>query len=211
VASPTATPTSGYAPLVVAFAANASDLDGDPLTYSWTFGDGGTSNLASPTRTYVAGGTYVAWLTVSDGKDSVTASFTIVVSPVMTMSVASASVKLAKKGMTGDVTLEADIQAPLPGPDDIVAMYFDGIQLFAAPFSAFDYRPKRDTYVLRGGGLVVKIDFADRTLLVSTPSKTNLFGLDPSNGVQVDLLMGNLTATETVPMTANRSGFIYRR
>ena len=52
----------------VAFTATATDADGDPLTYAWDFGDGGTSAVANPSHTYTAPGTYTAKVTVSDGK-----------------------------------------------------------------------------------------------------------------------------------------------
>ncbi|MET0418671.1 MAG: PQQ-dependent sugar dehydrogenase, partial [Actinoplanes sp.] len=62
-----ATPTSGQAPLTVAFSsAGSSDPDGDALTYSWNFGDGTTSTAANPTKTYSTNGTYSATLTVRD-------------------------------------------------------------------------------------------------------------------------------------------------
>src|SRR6185436_10063300 len=45
VAVAAANPTSGPAPLAVAFSsAGSSDPEGQPVTYSWTFGDGTTSN-----------------------------------------------------------------------------------------------------------------------------------------------------------------------
>jgi PKD repeat protein len=63
-----ANPTSGPAPLAVSFmGSGSSDPDGDPLTYSWDFGDGGTSSEANPSHTYAAGN-YTAQLTVSDGQ-----------------------------------------------------------------------------------------------------------------------------------------------
>jgi glucose/arabinose dehydrogenase len=64
-----ATPTSGDAPLAVQFSsAGSSDPDGDPLTYQWDFGDGGTSTQANPSHTYTEGGVHTATLTVSDGR-----------------------------------------------------------------------------------------------------------------------------------------------
>ncbi|GGP07698.1 glycosyl hydrolase [Nonomuraea glycinis] len=67
VAVASATPTSGQAPLTVAFSsAGTSDPDGDAITYAWTFGDGGTSTAANPTHTYTTNGTYTATLTVRD-------------------------------------------------------------------------------------------------------------------------------------------------
>ncbi|MEU5803746.1 PQQ-dependent sugar dehydrogenase [Streptomyces sp. NPDC047804] len=60
--------TSGTSPLTVRFSsAGTSDPDGDPLTYAWKFGDGGTSTAAGPSHTYTANGQYTAELTVSDG------------------------------------------------------------------------------------------------------------------------------------------------
>ena len=47
--------------------AGSSDPEGQPLTYSWDFGDGATSTAANPGHTYVQAGQYTARLTVSDG------------------------------------------------------------------------------------------------------------------------------------------------
>jgi glucose/arabinose dehydrogenase/PKD repeat protein len=75
VAVASASPTSGQAPLPVDFSsAGSSDPEGAPLSYSWTFGDGGTSTQANPTHTYTAPGQYVARLTVSDGSSTAVSS-----------------------------------------------------------------------------------------------------------------------------------------
>ena len=66
VAVPTGTPTTGPAPLTVAFTAVASDLDGTVAGYAWTFGDGATSTLPNPTHLYSAAGAYTATLEVTD-------------------------------------------------------------------------------------------------------------------------------------------------
>jgi glucose/arabinose dehydrogenase len=61
--------TSGTAPLDVAFdGRGSSDPDGDPISYSWSFGDGGTSTAAAPIHRYVNPGSYTAQLTVRDGR-----------------------------------------------------------------------------------------------------------------------------------------------
>jgi glucose/arabinose dehydrogenase/chitodextrinase len=69
VASFTATPSSGPAPLTVTFDGSASnDPDGQPLTYEWSFGDT-TSSTTGPTvqHTYGAPGSFTATLIVRDG------------------------------------------------------------------------------------------------------------------------------------------------
>lgn len=52
----------------VQFDAGASgDADGDALTFSWTFGDGGNGAGIAPSHTYAGPGTYEVCLVVSDG------------------------------------------------------------------------------------------------------------------------------------------------
>ncbi len=74
----TASPTSGDAPLSVAFT-DAST--GDVGSRLWDFDDGNTSTARNPSHTYSAAGTYTASLTVSrsDGSDPDTKDVTITV------------------------------------------------------------------------------------------------------------------------------------
>ena len=60
IAGFTATPTTGVAPLTVAF---TNTTLGDVTAYSWNFGDGTTSALANPTHTYTTPGLYTVSLT----------------------------------------------------------------------------------------------------------------------------------------------------
>lgn len=73
VANFTAFPTSGAKPLTVQFT-NLST--GDITSYLWVFGDGGTSNLASPSHTYINAGLYSVSLVASgpDGNDTKTSN-----------------------------------------------------------------------------------------------------------------------------------------
>ena len=64
-----ATPTSGAAPLNVAFsAAGSSDPDGSIASYQWAFGDGTTGSGPTPAKVYSTAGTFTATLTVTDNQ-----------------------------------------------------------------------------------------------------------------------------------------------
>ena len=64
-------PTTGSAPLAVSFSDSST---GGPTSWSWDFGDGGSSTAQNPVHTYAAPGTYTVTLTVSNsaGSDSET-------------------------------------------------------------------------------------------------------------------------------------------
>ena len=69
VAAAAALPTSGNAPLTVAFSGSAStDPDGSISSYSWSFGDCASSTEADPSHTYSAAGPFTATLTVTDNQ-----------------------------------------------------------------------------------------------------------------------------------------------
>ncbi len=90
VAVASGNPTQGSAPLAVDFSsAGSSDPEGQPLTFAWTFGDGGVSDAPNPSHSYTSNGRYNARVGVSDGS-STTFSNTVVISvgdpPVATIS-----------------------------------------------------------------------------------------------------------------------------
>jgi PKD repeat protein len=64
--APTAAFSESCPDLTCSFDSSGSgDTDGT-ITYSWNFGDNGTSNDANPVHTYAAAGTYTVTLTVTD-------------------------------------------------------------------------------------------------------------------------------------------------
>ena len=79
VAAFSADVTSGTAPLAVTFSDQST---GAPTSWSWTFGDGGTSTVQSPVHSYAAAGTYSVTLTASNagGPNSLTKTNYITVS-----------------------------------------------------------------------------------------------------------------------------------
>ena len=62
-----AEPKSGKAPITVKFRAKAVGLDG-PLSYDWSFGDGGESTAAEPPPRRYATGKYNVILKVTDAR-----------------------------------------------------------------------------------------------------------------------------------------------
>ena len=90
VASFSATPTSGTAPLDVAFTDTSTN---NPTSWSWSFGDGTTSTAQNPLHTYSAAGTYSVTLTATNasGSGTTTSSSLITVSsaPVPDTSITS--------------------------------------------------------------------------------------------------------------------------
>ncbi len=216
VVSPTATPNTGAAPLQVAFSANATDADGDPLTYTWSFGDGATSAEVNPQHTYASAGTYVAWLTVSDGRASAYASLTVTVSPPFELNVLKLDVDFKRgKSQRAEVELLAELYTTsLPGPDDVIAVSLDGALVFAAPFRRFEQVKQNGTvlvgvYKLKAPHLYVRLDFVQGRLVVEA-EKVELTGYDPRNGVDVEVMIGDATAVDTVQPTDDRGDRHYR-
>jgi PKD repeat protein len=76
VASFTASPTGGEAPLPVQFTDTST---GSPTSWSWNFGDGSRSVSQSPAHTYVAAGTYTVTMTAGNagGSTQVTGTVTV--------------------------------------------------------------------------------------------------------------------------------------
>jgi hypothetical protein len=60
-------------------ASGSQSLDGDPLTFTWDFGDGGTGSGPQPTHVYADNGVYTATVYVSDGSAVSTATETVTV------------------------------------------------------------------------------------------------------------------------------------
>jgi PKD repeat protein len=88
---PVAAFTSSCSGLTCSFTSTSSDPDGTIGAYSWTFGDGGTSTVQNPSRTYATAGTFTVTLTVTDNQGATnTASHTVTVTAPNTAPVVNA-------------------------------------------------------------------------------------------------------------------------
>ena len=119
VANFVGTPTSGSYPLDVVFTDQST---GTPTSWSWDFGDAGTSTVQNPTHTYQTAGVYTVSLTVSNdiGSDATTkADYITVTEPGGgdTMHVAALVVtrKVAGPNASGiaTVTIQDAVGAPV--------------------------------------------------------------------------------------------------
>lgn len=103
VASFTATPTSGKAPLTVSVDASAStDDDGTITDYAWDFGDGATDTGVTASHVFATAGSYVITLTVTDdggAQNGTTETITVVVNQAPT-AIASGSNTTGKAPLT---------------------------------------------------------------------------------------------------------------
>ena len=84
--APTASFNESIDGLSVNFSDASSDLDGDVVSWLWTFGDGTQSTEANPTHTYAAPGDYVVTLAVNDddnATDQISKTITVTGEPGM--------------------------------------------------------------------------------------------------------------------------------
>jgi len=88
VASFVSNVTTGTAPFNVQFIDSSTN---SPTSWTWSFGDSGTSTIQSPIHTYLAAGTYTVTLTASnpEGSNTITRTGYVMVSSAATSPVAS--------------------------------------------------------------------------------------------------------------------------
>ncbi len=75
-----ARPSAGFSTQIDGLTVIFSDSSGgDPISWAWDFGDGGSSQLQNPVHTYAAADTYVVQLTATNavGSDSVSQFVTV--------------------------------------------------------------------------------------------------------------------------------------
>jgi len=116
-----ASPTSGVSPLTVVF--TDTSTGGEIDTWLWSFGDGVTSSLQSPTHTYTAAGAYTVTLAVSGpgGSDAISQTDYVTV-------YAPAQAAFTAAPMSGPVPLEVAFTNTSSGDHDTSLWAFgDGL------------------------------------------------------------------------------------
>ena len=115
--APTANFTSSCSALNCSFTSTSNDPDGTIASYSWTFGDGGTSIAQNPSHNYTAAGSYPVTLQVTDNQGAQ--------SPITTKSV---NVTAANQAPTANFTsscnaLNCSFTSTSSDPDGTIASY----------------------------------------------------------------------------------------
>ncbi len=121
--NPTASPTTGPAPLTVSFDADASDPDGQIASYSWNFGDGQTSTQAAPTHTYQNPGAYTVNLTVTDNAGAAVHATMIIAVSGGGGGNQPPQVSITASPLSGQVPLTVSFNADASDPDGQIASY----------------------------------------------------------------------------------------
>jgi PKD repeat protein len=145
-------PYAGLRGQAIAFdGAGSSDPDGQPLTYAWTFSDGGTATGVSPTHAFATLGTHTASLVVSDGAaSSGPSTAAVTIANALPAVALTAPADGSTHPASGPIALAADALDP-DGAVVHVGFYAGAAlvgEAFAAPFTAVWSGAAPGTYVL---------------------------------------------------------------
>jgi glucose/arabinose dehydrogenase/phage baseplate assembly protein gpV len=199
IASVSATPKSGSAPLDTTFSASASDPEGDALTYRWDFGDGTTSSSRNTTHRYTTAGVYSASLTVTD------ATHTVLSDPIR-ISVGSPPAVAITNPPNG-ATFGAGQTFTISGTGtDLIDGDLNGAALrWDVKFGHNDHAHPAQSGT--GNQITVTIptsghSFAGDTRFVVTLKATNSLGLTNSTSIELRPIRTSQTIRANIPTTA---------
>ncbi|MGA1864609.1 MAG: PKD domain-containing protein, partial [bacterium] len=174
--------------------AGSGDVNGDPITYNWNFGDGATSSSANPSHTYAQNGTYTVTLTLNDGSsnDSDTATVTVSdIDPVVNFSATPTS---------GEAPLTVNFTA--------TATSYDGITSYSWSFGdggTDDGGSPRHTFTA-SGTYTVSLNVTEQDGDRATNTKTNYILVSVSNTPPTAEANGPYTGTEGQAISFSSAG-----
>jgi PKD repeat protein len=117
-------PSAGFTFSTTLLTANFTDAStGGVVSWSWDFGDGGTSTVASPSHTYAADGNYLVCLTVlnSTGCESMSCDTVTVIAITNTSPQASATFQVSPNPWSQSAMIRFD----LTGTTDVQLEVYD--------------------------------------------------------------------------------------
>ena len=150
----------------------STDPDGDPLIYSWTFGDGATGTGASPGHIFVAAGTYTVTLTVEDGRGGANSASTQAI-------VNAVGLPPAGRGILDGEVYDDSRGLPLAGA--AVMLLTEGGEPLPVPIVATADERGQFTFPVKAGEAVVRITkpgFTTVERVVSIPPNRAVTALD---------------------------------
>ena len=97
----------------------------NPTSWSWNFGDGGTSNVQNPTHIFMNAGTYTVQLTVSNAAGSNTTSQTITVNQSPNLTISTSDTDGVVCLLDGMITLLSDQNGTAFSGSGVIGSSFD--------------------------------------------------------------------------------------
>lgn len=173
VAAFSATPTAGIAPLTVQF----TDLsEGAISSWSWTFGDGGTSSQQNPSHTYKVEGLFTVKLTVSGSEGASTETKTNLIF-VQSIGTPQADFKATPQTGTAPLTVRfTDLSEPVDLIDSWLWDFGDGA-------TSRDQNPSHN--YRRDGFFSVRLTVSN-SAGADSEAKTNLINILPVSAPQAN-------------------------
>jgi len=173
--APTANFTFSCSGLTCSFTSTSSDPDGTIASYNWTFGDGTSSTVQNPSKTYAAGGSYTVTLRVTDNQGAVSAPTSKTVTVTAPNQTPTANFTFSCSGLTCSFTSTSS------DPDGTIASYN---WTFGDGTSSTAQNPSK-TYAA-GGSYTVTLRVTDNQGAVSAPTSKTVTVTAPNSAPVVD-------------------------
>jgi len=195
----TTTPAQGPVPLPVSFVANASDPNGDSLSYFWDFGDGNNSSEENPTHVFHNPGSYTVTVEVSDGEFSATAQLFVAVESLLTIEGLEAELGFSRRHSKLKLEIEYSGVDQLQAKD-IVRVALGELMLLEARFAEFEVK-EPGVYIYKDRHVYAKLDVHKQSIKISKRLKSE--AVQVGEPIPVMLSLGEAMATDQVTLTVD--------